>query len=121
MAVTVAVAVAVAVAVENHATSRNHRLRSSLFKSRQPSGNSIQTAASHFHAVQRFKRALDAVRNPIEPFIEDRPTIVSEIQSELIHSKTAMRTADWRDEEDQGNVLAPRTSVEFTIQKEDGS
>ena len=67
------------------------------------------------------RTGLDAVRESFEMFVAQRPTIVSDVKGELINGNTALLTADWRIEDDRGNVLDSGTSMEVAKQKEDGS
>lgn len=67
------------------------------------------------------RTGLVAVRESFEMFVDQRPTIVSDVKGELINGDTALLTADWRIEDDQGNVLDSGTSMEVAKQKPDGS
>ena len=67
------------------------------------------------------RTGLDAVRESFAMFVPMKPNIVSDVKGELINGDTALLTADWRIEDDAGNVLDSGTSMEVAKQKEDGS
>ncbi len=64
---------------------------------------------------------LDAVRDAFKMFIDHRPTIVSTVTGELILGDTALLTANWRLEDDNGNVLDSGSSTEVAKKNADGS
>ena len=74
----------------------------------------------YFPVTEPPKKGYEAVREIFAPFVEMRPTFVSQITGELINGESAILQTEWRFEGPDG-LLAEGKSTEVLKQNEDGS
>lgn len=60
------------------------------------------------------------VRNAFSSFLEGKPTLISQITGEVIIGDIALLQAEWRMEDNDGNVLAKGNSTEVVKRLENG-
>ncbi len=63
-------------------------------------------------AIEPPKIGLDGAREAFADFIEMRPTLISNVISEVIVEDTALLQANWRFEDSEGNLVAEGNSTE---------
>ena len=75
-----------------------------------------------FPATEPPKVGKDAVREVFAPFCAMKPTLISNVISEVINGDTALLKAKWRIEDDDKNVLSEGESVEVAkkLENSDG-
>lgn len=60
------------------------------------------------------------VRDVFTPFLEIRPTLISQITGEVVIGDIALLQAEWRIEDNDGNVLGAGNSTEVVKRLENG-
>lgn len=67
------------------------------------------------------QKGLKAVRDLFSPFVEVRPTLISQVTGEVANGDTALLQAEWRIEGPDGSLIAEGKSTEVVKQNDDGS
>ncbi|MAI61063.1 MAG: hypothetical protein CBB87_01075 [Micavibrio sp. TMED27] len=65
-------------------------------------------------------RGLEGARKAFEPFMESKPNLISTVTHEMIVGDTGVLQADWRIEDDEGNVVAQGNSTEVVKKLDNG-